>query len=187
MARLVPALVIAVAFVVASMVTWRTSEALFTATTANGTDQWATGSVALNDNDNGTALFNVSNLKPGSTAAQCIRVTYTGTLASTVRVYGTGLSATNALDQYLNIQIEQGSNSSSTAGACGTFTNPVSIFNDTLDNFGTGFVSGSGAWAPASNPTVMDYRITYTLLGTAPNTTMSSNASVTFTWEAQNS
>ncbi len=185
---LLPALVVGLAFVAASTVTWRTSSALFTATTVNSGDAFATGSVALSDNDLGSALFSVSNMKPGDTAAKCIRVTYTGTLASAVRVYGTGLTVSGgALDQWLDIQVEEGTNSLTTAGTCGTFTGASTIFaNAALDTFGTAYASGSGSWTPSSNPTTMDYRITYTLSSSAPNTMMAQNLSLTFTWEAQN-
>jgi hypothetical protein len=185
---LFPALVVGLAFLAASAVTWRTSSALFTATTTNGADTFATGSVALSDNDSGAALFTVSNLKPGDSAAKCIRVTYTGTLASGVRVYGTGLTVSGgSLDQWLNLQIEQGTNSLSTAGTCGTFTGATTIFaNAAFNTFGTNYAGGSGSWTPSSNPTVMDYRITYTLSSSAPNGTMAQNLSLTFTWEAQN-
>lgn len=183
-----PALIIGLAFLAASVVTLKTSSALFTATTSNATDTFATGSVALADNDLGTALFSVTNMKPGDSAARCIRVTYTGTLASSVRVYGTGLTVSGGqLDQWLNLQIEQGTNSSGTAGVCGTFTGATTIFADAAVNtLGTAWASGSGNWTPSSNPTTMDYRITYTLSGSAPNGTMSQNLSLTFTWEAQN-
>lgn len=185
---LLPAVVIALAFLAASVVTWRTSSALFTATTVNGADSFATGTVALSDNDSGAALFTVTNMKPGDSAAKCIRVTYTGTLASSVKVYGTNLTVSGGgLDQYLDVQIEQGTNSLSTAGTCGTFSSPVTVFGSAaLSTFGTSFATGSGNWTPSSNPTTMDYRITYTLSSSAPPGTMGQTLTLSFTWEAQN-
>ena len=186
--HLLPALVVGLAFLSASVVTWKTSSALFTDTTSNPADTFATGSVGLTDNDLGSALFSVSNMKPGDSAAKCIRVTYTGTLASSVKVYGAGLTVSGgALGDWLNIQIEQGTNSSSTAGTCGTFSGATTVFaNAAVNTLGTTWGTGSGNWTPSSNPTTMDYRITYTLSGSAPNSTMSQNLSLTFTWEAQN-
>lgn len=188
LAALLPAVVIAVAFLAASVITWRTSSALFTASTVNPTDTFATGTVALSDNDSNSALFTVTNMKPGDTASRCIRVTYTGTLASSVKVYGQNLTVSGgSLDQYLLIQIEQGTNSLSTAGVCGTFTSPTTVFGSAaLSTFGTAYASGSGNWTPSSNPTVMDYRVTYTLSASAPNGTQGQNLSLDFVWEAQN-
>ncbi len=181
-----PTIFVAVAIMVASMVTWRTSSALFTATTSNGPQSFSTGSVTLTDNDVGVALFAVSSMKPGATGQQCIKVTYGGTLAATIKVYGTGLTATNALDTYLNIQIEEGSTSATTFPSCTGFTAAGTVFNAALSTLGTTYAGGVGTWAP-SGGAAKDYRITYTLSSSAPNTTQSSTAAVTFTWEAQNS
>ena len=103
-----------------------------TATTSNGPQSFSTGSVTLTDNDVGVALFAVSSMKPGATGQQCIKVTYGGTLAATIKVYGTGLTATNALDTYLNIQIEEGSTSATTFPSCTGFTAAGTVFNAAL-------------------------------------------------------
>jgi hypothetical protein len=179
-------LLIALGLVVASLVTWRTSSALFTATTANGSNSFGTGSVAVSDNDTGTSLFTVTGMKPGSTGSACIKVSYTGTLASTIKVYGTSESATNALDTYLTISIEEGSTAVTTFPSCTGFVTSSTVFNNTLNTIGGTFAAGYGTWAPSGSAS-KDYRITYTLSAAAPNSTMSSTASVTFTWEAQNS
>ena len=66
---------------------------LFSATTQNAGNEISTGIVALSDNDNGSAMFNVTNAKPGDTWTRCIKVTYGGTLAADVHLYlkdGTG-------------------------------------------------------------------------------------------------
>lgn len=180
-----PAVVAALALVLSALVTWQTSSALFVGTTANGPQSFSTGSVVLSDNDLGVALFNVTNMKPGATGQQCIKLSYTGTLAAAVKVYGTGLTATNALDTWLNIQIEEGSTSATTFPTCTGFSASGTIFNNTLNNLGTAFASGVGTWTPSGSAS-KDYRITYTLSAAAPNSTQSSSAAVTFTWEAQN-
>lgn len=50
----------------------------------------------LSDNDSNTALFNATNLTPNSAGERCIAVTYTGSLAATVKLYGTGRPAPTA-------------------------------------------------------------------------------------------
>ena len=68
---------------------WQSSYSAFSATTVSPTSNWTAGTVALSDDDNNTALFTATNLKPGATGTKCIAVTSTGSLASTVKLYGT--------------------------------------------------------------------------------------------------
>ena len=72
--------------VVGSIVAFGTFSA-FSSTTENPGNQFAAGSVAIGDNDVGTALYNVSNQAPGDFEASCIKVTYSGTLPSDVKLY----------------------------------------------------------------------------------------------------
>src|SRR5262245_56233961 len=76
---------------------WQSSYSAFSATTSNPTNNWTAGTVALSDDDSNTAMFTASNLKPGATGTKCIAVTSTGSLASTVKLYGTSYATTNAL------------------------------------------------------------------------------------------
>ena len=184
--RLGPWLLVVAGIVGASVMTLRTSNALFTATTANGTNTFGTGSVAITDNDSGTALFTVTGMKPGSTGQACIKVTYSGTLASTVKVYGTGETATNSLDTYLTFSIDEGSSGATTFPSCTGFVLSANVYNSTLNLIASTFGTGYGSWAPTGTAS-RDYRVTYTLSSSAPNSTMNSSASVTLTWEAQNS
>ena len=175
----------------ASAMVWQASNAAFTATTSDGVNTFSAGTVALNDNDLGAALFNASNLKPGSTGTACIRVTYSGTLAAGVRLYASGASATNGLDTYLTVTVDEGTNSSGTAGACGTWTSATGgagISTSTLNAFTTArttYATGAGTWNPGGAAT-KDYQITYTLSAAAPNTVQGGTAQVSFVWEAQN-
>lgn len=68
----------------------------FTGTTSNTGNSFAAGSVILSDNDSNTAMLALSNAKPGDSDTSCIKVTYTGSLSSTVRIYGT-ISGTLAM------------------------------------------------------------------------------------------
>lgn len=183
--RGVPVILLSLVLLLVTAVTLRASNALFTATTTNDTNTFSTGSVALSDNDAGAALFTVSGLKPGSTGSACIRVTYSGTLPASVKLYGTGLTATNSLDQYITLVVDEGTNSTGSAGACGTWSGSTTVSTTTLTAFPTTYGGGAGTWAPSGAAT-KDYRFTYTMSAAAPNTVMNSTASVTFVWEAQN-
>lgn len=80
--------------------------AAFSATADNPTSNWNTGTVVLTDDDSNTAMFSATGLKPGSTAAKCIEVTYSGSVATAVRLYATGSTATEDLGSYVDLVVE---------------------------------------------------------------------------------
>src|SRR5262245_62453153 len=98
-------------------------------------------------------MSSASGLKPGSTGAKCIVVTSTGSLASTVKLYGTSPATTNQLSTYLNLTVEEG-NGGTFAGGCSGFTATGTAYSGTLAAFGTGktdFATGVGTWAPTGS------------------------------------
>ena len=186
--------VLPLSVMVSGLLVWQSSYAAFSTTTVNPSNSFASGSVVLSDDDSSTAMFTATLLKPGSTGTKCIVVTSTGTLASTVELYATGYSTTNALGTYLNMVIDEGSGgtfASSGPTSCTGFVSSANIFTGTLASFGTtktNFATGVGIWAPAgSGSPTRSYRITYTLDAATPNSAQSGTAAVGFTWEAQNS
>jgi hypothetical protein len=187
--RLVAGASIPVALLVSGGMVWQSSYSAFSSTTSNPTDNWTAGTVALSDDDSGTAMFTATGLKPGSTGQKCIAVTSTGSLASTVKLYGTSYSTTNALAANLNLTVEEGTGA--TFGSCAGFTGGTSVFSGTLASFGTtktSFATGVGAWAPTGSASdTKAYRLTYTLSSSTPDTAQGGTAAVGFTWEAQNS
>jgi hypothetical protein len=173
-------------------VVWQASYSAFSSTSTNPTSNWSSGSVALSDDDSNTALFTASNLKPGATGTKCIAVTSTGSLASTVKLYGTAAATTNALSTYVNLTITQGTGGG--FGSCTGFA-PLgtgsSVYAGTLAGFGstaTAFASGLGTWAPTgSGSETRVFQLVYTLDPAVPNSAQSGTAALGFTWEAQNS
>jgi predicted ribosomally synthesized peptide with SipW-like signal peptide len=162
----------------------------FTATTTNSGNSFAAGTVAIQD-DSGlaTALFSVTNQAPGQTTQKCIRIKYTGTLASTVHMYIP--STTNGSS--FQVQVERGSGLTNlgTRGDCTGFSASSTGFATAgLDTFGSSYASGmagkAGDAAWASNDSV-DYRIT---LQPKDDTTVNahtsavSTGSFSITWEA---
>ncbi|TCL82343.1 hypothetical protein EDF31_10940 [Curtobacterium sp. PhB142] len=191
-ARLAAWIAIPAALVASGVVVSTASYSAFSATTVNPTSNWTAGSVALTDDDNNTALFTATGLKPGSTGANCITVMSTGSLASTVKLYGTNPATTNNLSGNINLQVEQGTGGG--FGSCTGFTPAATggtLYNGTLAAFGTGstnFAIGLGTWAPTGSASESRvYRFTYTVSSTAPNTVQGGTASLGLTWEAQNS
>jgi len=97
-AKIATLLAVPAAVAVSGLVVSQASYSAYSATTVNPTSNWATGTVALSDDDGGptanTAAFNATKLKPGSTGNRCIVVTSTGTLAgfgSTSTAFSSGL------------------------------------------------------------------------------------------------
>ena len=182
----------AVGVAASAAVVWHSSYSAFSATTANGTNNWAAGSVILVDDDSSTVMFNASNLKPTSTGTKCIAVTSNGTLPSTVKLYGTSYTTTNALASSLNLTVTQGTGGG--FSSCTGFTplgTGATVYNGTLAGFAaasTNFSNGQGSWAPTGTPgEVRTFQFVWTLDPNMPNSAQSGTAAIGFTWEAQNS
>ena len=170
------------ALLVASLLVWNASSSAFQATTTNGTNSWASGSVAISDDDSGSAMFTATGLKPGDTGRKCILVTYGGSLAASVKLYA---AASGGLAQYLDLTVEQGTGG--TSGGCGSFAPESTLFNGTLSGFAAAannYATGVGNWTPSAAGATKAYRFTYTLRD--DNAAQGLAASATFTWEAQN-
>ena len=137
------------------------SEAAFSDTTDNTANSFATGSVILNDDDSGSAMFSVSDMSPGSPVVECIDVTYTGSIVpATVRMYGA--SGGTGLAGYLDTTIEMGTGG--VFGDCSSFVpSGPAIYVGTIDGFSTAhsnWATGLATFAPAANPDNRVFRIT---------------------------
>ncbi|MDX6607864.1 MAG: hypothetical protein QOD14_2404 [Solirubrobacterales bacterium] len=168
----------------------------FTSTTSNANNSFASGTVVIGDNDANSALYSVSNAKPGTTTSGCIKVTYTGSLASDVHIYTT--STVGTLGQYVDLTITPGTQSGAPAfPSCTGFTpdSGGALYTGTLANFATaknsyanGVVDypGTVATSWATNDAVV-YQFTATLQAAAPDTAQGlATGSHAFTWEARN-
>jgi hypothetical protein len=181
----------------AGLLVWQGSYAAFSATTSNGANNWAAGSVSLTDDDGGSALFSAtqptptgaSALKPGDTRTNCIKVTNNGTLAGPVKLYVQGYTQTLGLGDNLTVTVEQGTGTAATAfGNCTGFTNTATLVNaQTLTAFAganTSFTNGVGGASLAVGG-VTYYRFTTTVNAAAPNSVQGGTAQATFQWEIQ--
>jgi len=168
---------------------WGASQAVFTAAATNPSSDWTTGTVILSDDDAVGSMFSVTGLLPGDSGAKCIEVTYSGTLAATVKLFATGYTTTNALGPWLNLTIEEGSGSSfagSGPSSCPGFTPSATIYDGTLADFAATRVSygdGIGSFAPTGPAQSTVYRFSFSIDDAAPEATQAGTAGVTFTWE----
>jgi Camelysin metallo-endopeptidase len=156
----------------------------FSNTTANAGNAFAAGTVYLTDNDTGSAMFNVTGMRPTDAArTSCITVTYAGSLNADVEVYGT-VSATG-VEQYVNLKIETGSTTTG-FGNCTGFTPTSTLYNDTLANLPSSWASGIADTSanPWTTGHAQAYRFTVSLQNNAA--AQGKTATATFTWEARN-
>ena len=170
---------------------WQSSNAAYSARTANPTTSWATGTVVLTDDDTGSALFAVGDVKPGQDGSRCITVTSTGSLPSDVRLYGLGLHSTNGLGDHLGLRISIGQGGG--FADCTGFTETDVVYDGPLSSFTTSsYSAGRSLWRTSGTPAgsaqgeQRTYRFSYVLDAAAPDSTQGSLASVEFVWEAQN-
>jgi hypothetical protein len=160
----------------------------FTSATAVSGNRFAAGTVAIGDNDLGSAMLDLSSALPGASDASCIQITYTGSLDAEVRLYGT---VSGALAQYLNLTVTRGTDGSA-FGTCGSFVADPGggvLYNGALSGFPANWSGGivdNLAGTPevwlASEPHA--YRFVLTLADNAA--AQGQSATATFTWESQN-
>jgi hypothetical protein len=191
-ATVVSLVAIPAALAVSGLVVAQSSYSAYSATTVSPTSNWATGTVALTDDDANAAAFSVKNARPGTSGSRCLVVTSNGTLPSQVRVYGANGSGNTNLAAYLDLTITQGTGGS--FGSCTGFTALTSgaeVFHGSLMTFGTtrtGYGNGVGGWNPnGTAPESRTYKLSYTISPDAPNDTMGGTAAGDIVFEAQNS
>jgi len=172
--------------------------AAFRATTTNSGDRIEAGSVSLSDNGDGTSLMSMTGGVPASTTSACIRVSYGGSLSSTVRLHGT--TTGSGLDPYLDLRVTRGTYTPSTPAfkSCTNFvadaTNYIGagagvIYNGTLQGFPDDYAGGLVDPLPGSpeswtNGEVHVYRFEVTVQNNFAAQNL--NATQAFRWEARN-
>jgi hypothetical protein len=176
------ALTVGVLGVIAGIGTW----SAFSATTENRGNSFVAGSVTMTDDDGGSsALFDLSDMAPGTTSSACITVTYTGSVESNrVKLYGA--TTGSGLDRYLNVKVTRGSGGS--FKNCAGFTPHANgvLYDDTLENYPDDYAGGIGDlstdWAKNQSHV---YRFDVTLPSGTPNAAQTLTASQAFTWEVR--
>jgi hypothetical protein len=171
---------------VAGLLVWQGSTAAFSATTDNGSENWATGSLVLqNDGGTGTyansttAIFNDTNLKiPSAAVSKCLTVKSTGTSAGTLGFYRGALGGTNTttLPPQISLTVKampaQATDPAVTK-ACvgfnaGTATT-LSTATTTLSTLPVAYPGLGAGVAVAAGTQFVAYQFTYTLTSTGTN------------------
>ena len=160
----------------------------FSATTVNAGNVFDAGSVSISDNDANSAMYNITDAAPGEGVTACIQVTYTGSLDSTVALYG---SAVGAIGTYVDLTVEKGTGMAGFPDCTGfvseatVYTGELGGFASTHTNFANGVVTNPGAQTEWSQGDVLVYRFTLTLQDDDAAIGLQSGTH-SFTWEAQN-
>ena len=177
--RLAVALSVLVALVLAAGLVWHSAYATFTDVAPAGTFPVGTATVALSDDDAGTAFFAASDLRPGITATRCIVVTSTSTAPTVVKVYASSRTS-STLSTALRITVDGGT------GGCTAFLSAGSPITATLSAFPTTYAAGVSSWTTTGTiGETRTYQVTYSLPATATTRAQGGSASLGFTWEAQ--
>jgi predicted ribosomally synthesized peptide with SipW-like signal peptide len=171
------------------------SYSAFTSTTTNTGNSFATGTVAIDDNDSTTAMLALSAAKPGDTDTSCIRIRSTGTLSSSVRLYGT---ISGSLGTYLTLTVTRGTDSSPSFDSCSNFTADATnyngdgagvIYTGTLAAFPASYAAGivdPKTATPESWTTNETHSYRFVVTVQDNNAAQGLTASASFTWEARN-
>lgn len=183
--RLVLAGALAAAVVTAAAFTWGTAWATFTVTTPTYSTNWSTGTVALADDDAGSALFSVTGLAPGAAGTRCIAVTSTGSVPALVHLYVRDRSTTKSLTSALTVAVVAGTGGG-TSG-CADFSPATTVYRGSLAAFPSSWSTGVDAWSTTGSTAgeTRTYQITWSVPATASTGAQGGTAAVAFTWEAQ--
>jgi hypothetical protein len=173
------------AVVISGAVVGTSSYAAFSDTTQNAGNSWATGKVAISDDDEGTALFQVAGLLPGDGDEACLTVTTDTSAPSTVQLYTADSADAESLASSLELVVERGT---STDGCEGFVAAGAPVVDGTLADLfdATSFADGVGDWTVPAGTTDSTWRFRYQLADDATNAAQEAAATTTFVWEAQN-
>ena len=166
----------------------------FSSQTDNPGNEVEAGTVVLADNDAGSAAYNIQNAKPGDTDQACIRVSYTGSLDATVKLYTP--STIDVLGPHVNLEITPGTQVTPNTDCTGfvadvggaIFNNTLASFQGSHNSFGNGVADNPGAVATKwVNGDAVVYRVKATLASNAPDSAQGDTTGEhIIRWEAQN-
>lgn len=193
-ARIATAAVTPVAVIAASALIWQSSYAAFSGTTRNSGNDWATGSVALTDDDSGAARFQVGSMTPGDTDTKCIKVTANASVPGTVKGYVVNpVTSPQGLENHINVVVSAGTGGGF-ASCAGFEEEEVVIPGATLAELAAfnSYETAIGGWDVPAGTQSRTYSITWTfdttdLSQTEINQLQGAHTGIDFQWELQSS
>lgn len=192
--RIATAAATPVAIVAAAALIWQSSYAAFTSTTRNSGNEWATGSVALTDDDAGSARFQVQNMEPDDTDTKCITVTANASDTGVVKGYAVNpVTSPQGLENYVIVSVDFGTGGG--FSSCTGFTSEGTIIPDTsladLAAFNS-YETGAGGWTVTAGEHSRTYKITWTfdtsgLTQSQIDNLQDAQTGIDFQWELRSS
>lgn len=192
--RILTVLVTPLAILAGAALVWQASYAAFSGTTRNSGNSWQTGSVALSDDDSGSARFQASGLTPGDTQTRCITVTATATVPGLVKGYAVNpVTSPQGLEDHILITIDEGTGGS--FASCSGFVLDANLLTDlplsTLATFND-YANGMGGWAVSAGTQSRTYQVTWTfdttgLTQTQLDQLQGAQTGIDIQWELQSS
>lgn len=172
---------------------WATFSA-FSSTTGSDGNRFAAGTVNLGDNSLGSFMYQVSDAKPGTTVTKCTKVTYSGSLDATVKLYA---SAVGAVGQYIDLVVTPGTATSPTFPGCTGFTaDGAALFTGTLKGFAdthSSYDTGLADYPDGTTKWVTDAAVVYQFTLTMQDDNAANGGATalttgdhSFTWQARN-
>jgi hypothetical protein len=138
----------------------------FSSQTDNPDNRITAGSVSIEDNDAGGALYDISNGVPNDPQENCIEVKYTGSLAADVHMYRVP-GALGALAPYANVKIEYGTQASPSFPDCTGFNSVGTLYDADLPGvattYGGGYVASPGVDGDWDLNETLVYRVTVSI------------------------
>jgi hypothetical protein len=160
----------------------------FSSQTDNPGNQIVAGTVTVQDNDAGGALYNIGAAKPLDPKENCIEVKYTGSLPAEVRLYRVP-GALGALGPYANIKVEYGTQASPSFPSCTGFSSAGTLYDGDLPGlttaFGTGLAATPGVDGDWDQNETLVYRVTVSI-DDDNNAQGLTTGAHTLRWEARN-
>jgi hypothetical protein len=159
----------------------------FSSTTSNPGNDFAAGTVTIGDNDAGVAAYDVSGAAPGDSGERCIKVTYSGSLASTVTLYRSAFTGGTGLDGYVDVAVTKGTGDQPD---CSDFSGGSSVYSGELSAFPSSYGSGLSLTNGSGNAAWgQDDAVTYRVRATLQDDNGAQGLTAgthSFTWEARN-
>ncbi|MFJ6131730.1 hypothetical protein N5P18_01790 [Janibacter terrae] len=162
--KITAALATPVAVLVAGGMVWQASYAAFSGQTRNSGNEWSTGSVALTDDDNGSARFVADNMVPGATETKCITVKATASVPGRVKGYAVNAKL-DSLSLAKSVKFTVNSGTGGSFAGCEGFTpQGLPLMEDvSLQDLATinSYDNGKGGWDVTEGTQSRTYQITW--------------------------
>jgi len=160
----------------------------FSGQTDNPNNQITAGTVDVQDNDAGGALYNIANAKPNDPKENCIEVKYTGSLPADIKMYRVP-GALGSLGQYANLKVEYGTQVTPSFPSCTGFVAVGTLYDADLPTFATDYASGFAATPGVDGDWDQNETLVYRVTVSIDNDPLAEGLNTgthTLRWEARN-